>query len=35
MCDVYRRFVADFAMIAKPLTALTSTELPKRLPFPT
>jgi len=34
MCGVYRRFVADFAKIAKPLTALTSTELPKRLPPP-
>jgi len=34
MCGVYRRFVADFAKIAKPLTALTSTKLPKRLPPP-
>jgi len=34
MCGVYRRFVADFAKIAKPLSALTSTELRKRLPFP-
>jgi len=25
MCGVYRRFVADFAKIAKPLTALMST----------
>jgi len=25
MCGVYRRFVADFAKIARPLTALTST----------
>jgi len=33
MCGVYRSFVADFAKIAKPLTALTSTKLPKRLPF--
>jgi len=34
MCGVYRRFVADFGKIAKPLTALTSTKLPKRLPPP-
>jgi len=34
MCGAYRRFVADFAKIAKPLTALTSTKLPKRLPLP-
>ena len=34
MCGVYRRFVADLAKIAKPLTALTSTKLPKRLPPP-
>jgi len=34
MCGVYRRFVADSAKIAKPLTALTSTKLPKRLPPP-
>ena len=34
MCGVYRRFVADFAKIAKPITALTSTKLPKRLPLP-
>jgi len=34
MCGVYRRFVADFAKIAKPLTALTSTRLSKRLPLP-
>jgi len=33
-CAVYRRFVADFAKIAKPLTALTSTKLPKRIPPP-
>jgi len=33
MCDVYRRFAADFAKIAKPLTALTSTKLAKRFPF--
>jgi len=34
MCGVYRLFVADFAKIAKALTALTSTKLPKRLPSP-
>jgi len=34
MCGVYRRFLADFAKIAKPLTALTSTNLSKRLPPP-
>jgi len=34
MCGVYRRFVADFAKIAKPFTAFTSTKLPKRLPLP-
>jgi len=34
MCAVYRRFVADFFKIAKPLRALTSTKLPKRLPLP-
>jgi len=33
-CGVYGRFVADFAKIAKRLTALTSTKLPKRLPPP-
>jgi len=33
-CGVYRRFVADFAKIAKPLTVLTSTKIPKRLPPP-
>jgi len=32
MCGVYGLFVADFAKIAKPLTALTSTKLPRRLP---
>jgi len=31
-CGVYRRFVADIAKIAKPLSALTSTKLPKKLP---
>jgi len=34
MSGVYRRFVADFAKIAKPLTALSSTKLPKRLSPP-
>jgi len=34
MCGVYRRFVAHFAKIAKPLTALTSTKLPMTLPPP-
>jgi len=34
MCGVYRRFVADFAKIAKPLTAFTCTKLPKKLPPP-
>jgi len=34
MCGVYRRFLADFAKIAKPLTTLTSTTLTKRLPLP-
>jgi len=34
MCGVYRRFVAVFAKIAKPLTALTSTKPPKRLRLP-
>jgi len=34
MCEVYRRFAADFAKIAKPLTALTSTQLPKKPPRP-
>jgi len=34
MYGIYRRFVADFAKIAKPLTALTSNKLPKRLPLP-
>jgi len=34
MCDVYRCFVANSAKIAKQLTALTSTKLPKRLPPP-
>jgi len=34
MCGVYRLIVADFSKIEKPLTVLTSTKLPKRLPFP-
>jgi len=34
MCSVYRRFVADIAKKEKPLTALTSTKLAKRLPLP-
>jgi len=34
MCGVYRRFVADFAKIAKLLTDLTSTKLPMKLPLP-
>jgi len=33
-CGVYRRFVADFAKISKPLTVLTSTKLSKRLQAP-
>lgn len=35
MCGVYRRFVPGFAKVARPLTALTSTKLPKELPPPT
>lgn len=35
MCGVYRRFVRDFAKVAKPLTALTSTKLPTKLSPPT
>jgi len=31
MCRVYRRFVPDYAKIAKPLTVLTSTKLSKHL----
>jgi len=34
MCGVYRRFVAGCAKMAKPLTASSSTKLPKRLPPP-
>jgi len=33
-CGVYRRFVANFARIAKALTALTSTKLPEMFPPP-
>jgi len=33
-CGVYRRFVAELAKIAKPLTALTSTMLPTKLSPP-
>jgi len=32
VCAIYPRVVADFAKIAQPLTALTRTKLPKRLP---
>jgi len=35
MCNVYRRFTADFAKIAKPLNKLVSTSLPKKLCPPT
>jgi len=34
MCNVYRRFTADFAKTAKPLNELNSVKLPKRLPPP-
>jgi len=34
VCGVYRRSVADFAKISKPLTALTSAKLPKRQSSP-
>lgn len=34
MCNVYRRFVKDFAWIAKQLTVLTSSTLPKVLQPP-
>jgi len=33
MCNVYRRFIKDYAHIAKPLTELTSKMLPHAL-FP-
>ncbi|WP_230409877.1 reverse transcriptase domain-containing protein, partial [Undibacterium fentianense] len=32
MCNVYRRFVRDYALIARPLTKLTSKKLPAQLP---
>jgi len=32
MCNVYRRFIEDYAHIAKPLTKLTSKKLPHVLP---
>jgi len=32
MCSVYRRFIKDYAHIAKTLTKLTSTKLPHVLP---
>jgi len=32
MCNVYRRFIKDYAHIAKPLTKLTSKTLPHVLP---
>jgi len=35
MCNVYRRFVQDFAKRAKPLNALTRAEIPPDLPPPT
>jgi len=35
MCNVYRRFVKDFAKRAKPLNALTRAEIPPDLPPPT
>ena len=35
MCNVYRRFVKDFAKRAKPLNAMTSAEVPPDLPKPT
>jgi len=31
MCNVYRRFTADFAKVAKPLNKLVSSSLPKKL----
>jgi len=34
MRGIYRRMLVDFAKIAKPLTALMSTKLPRRLPSP-
>ena len=35
MCNVYRRFVKDFAKRAKPLNAMTRAEVPPDLPKPT
>jgi len=35
MCNVYRRFVKDFAKRAKPLNAMTRAEVPPDLPNPT
>ena len=35
MCNVYRRFVKDFAKRGKPLNALTRAEIPPELPQPT
>lgn len=35
MCNVYRRFTKDFAKVAKPLNALSSSTLPKDLEPPT
>jgi len=35
MCNVYRRFVKDFAKRAKPLNALTGAAIPPDLPPPT
>jgi len=32
MCNKYRRFIKDYAHIAKPITKLTSTKLPHVLP---
>lgn len=35
MCNIYRRFAKDFAKWARPLNALVSSTLPKKLPPPT
>lgn len=32
MCNVYRRFVKDYAKVARPLLAMTSTKVPDPLP---